>query len=67
MAPPVTEIAYITLKPGKDLEQGESAKVWQETLATLRAQDGMQRTYYGPLIEAPNVVALFVGLFPPFC
>lgn len=62
MAPPVTEIAYIVLKPGVDIEGATpEAKAWQDTLATLRQQEGMQRTHYGRTLEAPNLLILFVG------
>lgn len=61
MAPPVTEIAYIALKPGVDIEGSTpEAKAWQDTLKTLSQQDGMQRTHYGRTLEEPNLLMLFV-------
>ena len=68
MATPVTECAYITLKPGIDLEGDTSeAQVWQESLATIGAQDGYQRCYYGRQLENPNIVMLLIGISPgPF-
>lgn len=48
MVKPVTECAYINLKPGVDLEEDTAeAQIWKETIATLSAQHGYQRCYYG--------------------
>lgn len=59
---PVTEIAYISLKPGVELnDESAGAKIWGETMATLQEQDGMQKIHYGRLIEEPNTVMLLVG------
>ena len=48
MAHPVTECAFLYLKSGVDLE-GDTleSQAWQETLTTLSAQNGCQRSYYG--------------------
>jgi len=54
--------AYITLKPGVDIESStQEAKTWQETLATVAAQDGYQRAYYGRQLEDPSILMYFIG------
>jgi len=57
MAPQATEICYITLKPGVELEgSSASAQVWADTIATIQRQDGIQRQHYGRTIENPNLL-----------
>lgn len=54
--------AYITLKPGVDIESStQEAKTWQETLATVAAQDGYQRAYFGRQLEDPSILMYFIG------
>ena len=61
MARPATEVCYITLKAGLDLESTTpEAQVWQETLSTIEAQEGYQRAYYGRQLEDTNVLMLFI-------
>ncbi|KAI9053686.1 hypothetical protein LZ554_002639 [Drepanopeziza brunnea f. sp. 'monogermtubi'] len=60
-AVPVTEIAYITLKPGIELEgSGAAAQAWKETLTTVSQQDGYQRMHWGRTLEDPNQLMLFI-------
>ncbi len=68
MPPPVTEIAYLSFKPGVDIEGSTpEAQAWQSALTTIKAQEGFQRAAYGRLFESPNVLVLFIGIsrFPP--
>lgn len=65
MAPQATEIAYITLKPGVELEgTSASAQAWQESIATIQRQEGYQRLYYGRTIESPDILILMIGTIP---
>ncbi|CAL3968821.1 unnamed protein product [Diplocarpon coronariae] len=62
MAAPVTSVAYITTKPGIDLEgTGTAAQAWKEALATLPQQNGFQSRRWGRTMENVNLVMLFVG------
>jgi len=57
MAPQATEIFYITLKPGVELEgSSTSAQVWTDTVSTLQRQDGFLGMNYGLTIEIPNLL-----------
>lgn len=63
MPSPVTEIAYISLKPGVELEgSGPAAKAWQETLTTVQDQDGSHTIYYGRTLEDATLLMLFIGM-----
>jgi len=62
MAQPVTEIAYINLKAGVDLNStGPETQVWQETLLTISLQDGFVAQRYGLQLENPDVLMLLIG------
>lgn len=64
MPTPVTEIASITLKPGAEIEgSSETAKVWKQTIETIREQEGYQRLYYGRAVEDEGLLMLFIGRF----
>ncbi len=68
MSPPTTEIAYLPLIPGIDLdnESSDAGKIWQEALATIAAQDGYQRASWGTQEEAKDTLLLLIGtLFIP--
>jgi len=57
MGSPATEIAYITLKPGVNIEGSTpEAKVWQESLSIVAAQEGYKSAYYGRQLEDPSVL-----------
>jgi hypothetical protein len=63
---PVTEIAYITLKPGVQLTGSSAeAKAWAESLSTVQAQEGYQRTHWGTTLENENLLMLLIGTLPP--
>jgi hypothetical protein len=63
---PVTEIAYITLKPGVQLTGSSAeAKAWAESLSTVQAQEGYQRTFWGTTLENENLLMLLIGNLPP--
>ncbi|KAI9846901.1 MAG: hypothetical protein M1837_003513 [Sclerophora amabilis] len=53
---PVTESAHLTFPPGTTFEDPSTAAggIWQDSLATLRRQDGYQRSYWGRKVESPN-------------
>jgi hypothetical protein len=62
MASPASEVAYLSLKPGIDLEGSTAeADIWQEALSTIRAQKGCQRLYWGRQLEDENVLLLVIG------
>ncbi|XMA09225.1 hypothetical protein WAI453_002016 [Rhynchosporium graminicola] len=61
MSPPVTEIAYITLKPGTDISgSSEAAKAWKEGLSIISKQAGYQRSRYGLTMESPELLMWFI-------
>ncbi|KAE8449361.1 hypothetical protein EG329_008262 [Mollisiaceae sp. DMI_Dod_QoI] len=61
MAPQATEIGYITLKPGVELEgSSASAQAWHDSIATVSRQDGFQRLHYGLTIENPSLLILMI-------
>jgi hypothetical protein len=63
---PVTEIAYITLKPGIQLTGSSAeAKAWAEALSTIQAQEGYQRLHWGATLENENLLMLLIGTLPP--
>ncbi|KAL9043479.1 MAG: hypothetical protein Q9214_003337 [Letrouitia sp. 1 TL-2023] len=53
MAIPATEVVSLPLIPGLDIEDPNTAagKIWSDTLALLRDQEGYQRSYYGRHVE----------------
>jgi hypothetical protein len=62
MASPVSEIAYLTLKPGLDIEGSTpEAKIWQESVSVVAAQDGYQGSYYGRQLEDSNVLMFIIS------
>jgi hypothetical protein len=62
---PVTEIAYITLKPGVQLTGSSAeAKAWAESLSTGQAQEGYQRTFWGTTLENETLLMLLIGTLP---
>lgn len=64
MAIPATQVASLPLIPGLDIEDPNTAagKVWSDTLALLRDQEGYQRSYYGRYVESPNLLQFLVGM-----
>ncbi|CAG8959812.1 hypothetical protein HYFRA_00001720 [Hymenoscyphus fraxineus] len=61
MGSPVTEIAYLTLKPGVDISGStDAAKAWQEGLSVVKKQEGYQRSYYGRAMESPDLLLWFI-------
>lgn len=63
MAEIVTEIAYVPLKPGVDLESGEGKTIWDATLKTVSEQQEFRQLRWGMQIENPRVASLAVGKF----
>lgn len=65
MATPVTEIAYITLKPNTDITgSSDAAKAWKEGLSVIAKQEGYQGSSYGRAIESPDLLMWFIGIIP---
>ncbi|KAH7400081.1 hypothetical protein BKA64DRAFT_707761 [Cadophora sp. MPI-SDFR-AT-0126] len=61
MGTPVTEVAYITLKPDSDISGSTpAAKAWKEGLSVIAKQDGYQRSSYGRAIESPDLLMWFI-------
>lgn len=64
---PVTEIAYITLKPGVELTgSSPSAQAWSDALSAISAQEGYQRQHWGVSLEDPSLLMLLIGMCPSF-
>jgi hypothetical protein len=59
---PVTEILIAKLKDSAEsLEgSGEGASIWQETIDTIIVQDGVQRLYWGKVVEDASMVRMFI-------
>ncbi len=51
MSRPVTEIAYIPLKPGTDLDSGNAKEAWRASLETISRQEGFRSLRWGVQIE----------------
>lgn len=63
---PVTEVAYLTLKPGVELAgSSTSAQAWSESIRTIQAQEGYQRLYWGVAVENPSLLMLLIGTSLP--
>ncbi|KAH7364654.1 hypothetical protein BKA65DRAFT_447702 [Rhexocercosporidium sp. MPI-PUGE-AT-0058] len=61
MATPVTEIAYITLKPNIDIsDSSDAANSWKEGLAIIAKQEGYQGSSYGRATESPGLLMWFI-------
>lgn len=57
MAAAVSEIVYITLKPGVDLEGSTTeASSWKKALEAVEAVDGYRGSYWGRQLEDSNVL-----------
>jgi hypothetical protein len=62
---PVTEICYISLKPGVELTgSSTSAQAWSDTIKTIQAQDGYQRLHWGTTMENESLLVLLIGFLP---
>jgi len=63
---PVTEIAYISLKPGVELVgDSATAKAWADTIKTIQAQDGYQHLHWGTAMEDESLLMLLIGTCSP--
>jgi hypothetical protein len=63
---PVTEIAYLSLKPGVQLVgENEGAKAWADAIQTIQVQEGYQRLHWGTSLESENLLMLLIGISPP--
>ncbi|PVH89440.1 hypothetical protein DL98DRAFT_508503 [Cadophora sp. DSE1049] len=61
MGTPVTEIAYITLKPDTDISgSSDAAKAWKEGLTVIAKQEGYRGSSYGRAIESPDLLMWFI-------
>ncbi|EDU49368.1 ABM domain containing protein [Pyrenophora tritici-repentis] len=60
MSEPITEVAYLPLKPSLDLSSGEAKEVWQSTLRTIASQPGFKTGYWGKQIENPDTLQLVI-------
>lgn len=60
---PTTEIASFPLKAGIRIGDPDdaSAGVFKDIFATLMRQDGMQQVHFGPGVEDPTMLHLFVS------
>jgi hypothetical protein len=64
MSQAVTEISYIPLKPGTDLEKGDDKATFDSITATISKQKGVKSVYGGRQIENWDVLQVLVGTFP---
>ncbi|KAG4426563.1 hypothetical protein IFR04_000445 [Cadophora malorum] len=61
MVTPVTEIAYITLKPDTDISgSSDAARAWKGGLSVIAKQEGYQGSSYGRAVESPDVLMWFI-------
>ncbi|KAF1843647.1 uncharacterized protein K460DRAFT_368512 [Cucurbitaria berberidis CBS 394.84] len=60
MTDQATEIVYLTLKAGLDLESGEAKRAWDSTLVTIAKQSGLKTLFWGRQIENKDVLQLVV-------
>ncbi|KAG4439660.1 hypothetical protein IFR05_004857 [Cadophora sp. M221] len=61
MPTPVTEIAYLTLKPDIDIsDSSDAAKAWKDGLAIITKQEGYQGSSYGRAMESPELLMWFI-------
>lgn len=60
MSEPATEICYIPLASGIDLESGDSKLAWQEMLTAIASQPGFKSLYWGRQIEHPDIAQLVI-------
>jgi hypothetical protein len=68
MASPVTEICYLTLKPGADVNEPGStaAQTWNDIVTTVLQQEGYQSSHWGTQIENPNILIMMIGILHRF-
>jgi hypothetical protein len=66
MSSPVTEICYLTLKPGADIYAPGStaAQTWNDLVTTVSLQEGYQSSHWGTQIENPNILMMMIGILP---
>jgi quinol monooxygenase YgiN len=60
MSNPVTEIAYLPIKPSFSLQEGEGKQIWDETLKTITQQEGCEQLMWGVKIEDEGVVQMVI-------
>jgi hypothetical protein len=60
---PVTEIVYVPLKAGVDLESLSNKPVFEECLNTIANQAGVKAFYWGRQIEHPDVLQMLIGTY----
>ncbi|KAF2470414.1 uncharacterized protein BDR25DRAFT_287334 [Lindgomyces ingoldianus] len=60
MSEQTTEIAYIPLASGLDLSSGDTQKMLEETLGTIKSQPGCKSLFWGRQIEHPDVMQMVI-------
>ncbi|KAF1938611.1 hypothetical protein EJ02DRAFT_19105 [Clathrospora elynae] len=60
MSDQVTEIAYLPLKAGLDLESGDAKSAWEDAIGTIVKQPGFKAFFWGKQIENPDIVQIVV-------
>ncbi|KAF2011751.1 hypothetical protein BU24DRAFT_426850 [Aaosphaeria arxii CBS 175.79] len=60
MAPQITEIVYIPLRPDVDLDHGDAGNIWTDTLNTIATQPGCQSVLWGRQVEQPKTAELVI-------
>jgi hypothetical protein len=62
---PVTNIAYIPLKPGTDIKDSLTleGKAWKEAQNIIRSQYGYQQSYQGEQLESPDTMTWLIGVY----
>lgn len=62
-----TEICILPLVAGLDLNSGDTKKLWEDALTTIKSSPGCESLYWGRQVEHPDVVQMMIGghaLFP---
>lgn len=66
---PVTEIVYIQLKSGIDLDDPSNKAILEECIGTIARQAKIDALFFGRQVENPDVLQMVVGTscFPLLC
>ena len=61
----MTNIAYVPLRPGTDIEDPATpeGKAWRDALDIIRAQYGYQQSSYGKQLESPDTMMWLIGTY----
>ncbi|KAH7085527.1 hypothetical protein BKA63DRAFT_499778 [Paraphoma chrysanthemicola] len=60
MSSEATEVCYLPLKEGINIEDGEAKAILTATLDTIAKQDGLKSLYHGKQIEHPSIFQMVI-------